>query len=372
MVRAPAANVVMDRDVSIVVPFRDEEATLGELFASIADVLDRASITFEVVFVDDGSLDGSAFVVAQLAKRDARARLLRLRRNFGKAGALATGFRESRGRCIVTMDADLQDDPQEIPRLLSRLDNGYDMVCGWKRDRQDPLSRRLASKVFNAVTSRASGLRLHDYNCGLKAYRAECAREIADTCYGELHRYLPMLAYWRGYRVTELSVNHRPRLHGRSRYGLERYIRGALDLVTALCLSRYARRPMHVFGGVGLLFFALGSLTLSYLAAERLFGATIGDRPLLDFAVVAFIAGLQLILAGVLAEALIGQRSSVVPYLAHTDGDVDPVAALIPFPDEPPASGLIVTLPDTRLTRNLVRAPDTSHAAAREVTPGTS
>lgn len=326
-------------DVSVVVPFRDEEETITQLFNAVADVLDRAVVTFEIVFVDDGSTDRSAFFVDQLAKRDVRARLLQLRRNFGKAAALATGFRESRGRCVVTMDADLQDDPEEIPRLLQRMDDGYDVICGWKRQRHDLLSRRLASKLFNAVTSRASGLRLHDCNCGLKAYRSECAKEIADTCYGELHRYLPMLAHWRGYRVAEVAVNHRPRLHGRSRYGLERYARGGLDLITALLLSRYARRPMHVFGGLGLVLFGLGSLSLSYLAAIKIFGAAIGSRPLLDFAMIAFLAGLQLVLAGVLAEALLGPRASAVPYVAK-----GPPAA-IRTRQEPGSAGDLVDTP---------------------------
>jgi glycosyltransferase involved in cell wall biosynthesis len=326
-------------DVSVIIPFRDEESTIEELFAAVTDVLDRAVVTFEVVFVDDGSTDRSAFVVDQLAKHDFRARLLQLRRNFGKAAALATGFRESRGRCVVTMDADLQDDPEEIPRLLRRMDDGYDVICGWKRNRRDPLSRRFASKVFNAITSRASGLRLHDCNCGLKAYRSECAKEIADNCYGELHRYLPMLAHWRGYRVTELAVNHRPRLHGRSRYGLERYVRGGLDLITALLLSRYSRRPMHVFGGLGLVLFGLGSLSLTYLAAIKIFGAAIGGRPLLDFAIVAFIAGMQLILTGVLAEVLTGQRSSVVPYSA-----VSPSPEVVSYQEPGSVDDLVVTL----------------------------
>ena len=342
----PASEIttVTDRDVTVVVPFRDEEATLSELFRAIEAVLDRAGISFEVLFVDDGSTDGSAFVVDQLSRHDDRARLLRLRRNFGKAAALATGFRESRGRCVVTMDADLQDDPEEIPRLLARMDAGFDVISGWKRLRRDPLSRRLASKVFNSVTSWASGLRLHDYNCGLKAYRSECAKEIAETCYGELHRYLPMLAHWRGYRVTELEVNHRPRLHGRSRYGLERYVRGGLDLITALFLSRYARRPMHVFGGLGLVLFGLGSLALSYLAALKIVGGSIGNRPLTEFAVAAFIAGVQMILTGVLAEALIGQRSSVVPYTVGL-----PATVRMPYPDVADAAETgdrLIRLPD--------------------------
>jgi dolichol-phosphate mannosyltransferase len=347
LIQAPAPQLA-SCDVSVVVPFRDEEATLTQLFRAVVEVLDRAMVTFEVLFIDDGSTDRSAFFVDQLTKRDVRARLIQLRRNFGKAAALATGFRESRGRCVVTMDADLQDDPEEIPRLLRRMDDGYDVICGWKQHRRDLLSRRLASKVFNAVTSRASGLRLHDCNCGLKAYRNECAKEIADNCYGELHRYLPMLAHWRGYRVTEVAVNHYPRLHGRSRYGLERYARGGLDLITALLLTRYARRPMHAIGGLGLVLFGLGALALSYLAAIKIFGAAIGGRPLLEFAMIAFLAGLQLVLTGVLAEALIGPRASAVPY--STKG---PSAADMASQEASSADDLIVPLtdPDPSLRR---------------------
>jgi glycosyltransferase involved in cell wall biosynthesis len=319
--------------VSVVVPFRNEERTLASLFDELRMVLDRAGLSFEVVFVDDGSTDGSARVVHQLAKRDPRVRPVRLRRHFGKAAALASGFRVSTGRCVVTIDADLQDDPEEIPALVARINDGYDVVSGWKQKRYDPLSRRLASKLFNVVTSRASGLRLHDYNCGIKAYRIECAKELAESCYGELHRYLPMLAHWRGYRVTEQPVNHRPRAHGRSRYGVERYVRGALDLVTALFLSRYSRRPMHVFGGIGIVMFALGAGSLTYLAAIKVVDArSIGGRPLLEFAMVAFIAGLQMILTGVLAETLMGPRASVVPFTVD-----EPEPDLIPYPDARPA-----------------------------------
>lgn len=340
-------------DVSVVVPFRNEQATLRELFGAVETVLDRFGLTFEVVFVDDGSTDSSAHVIAGVAAEDDRARLIQLRRNFGKAAALATGFRESRGRAVVTIDADLQDDPEEIPRLLAVMDEGFDVVCGWKRRRRDPLSRRLASKLFNSVTSRASGLRLHDYNCGLKAYRAECAKEIAENCYGELHRYLPMFAHWRGYRVTELPVNHRPRLHGRSRYGVERYVRGGLDLITALFLSRYSRRPMHVFGGIGLVLFGLGSAAMLYLATIKVLGTSIGGRPLLDFAIVAFIAGLQMVLTGVLAEALIGQRSSVVPYTTTMH-----VPSVVPYPDEARLDPQVVDLASAE--RPLTRVPHLS------------
>lgn len=306
----PGADVP---DVSVVVPLKDEAPTLRELYAGVADAL--RDVTWELLLVDDGSTDASYRVAASLAQSDPRVHAIRLRRNFGKAAALSTGFREARGSAVVTMDADLQDDPAEIPKLLSVLDAGYDVVSGWKSKRRDPWSRRAASKVFNRVTSFVSKIRLHDVNCGLKAYSGEAARELSKACYGELHRFLPVLAHWRGYRVTEIPVNHRERLHGRSRYGLERYVRGFLDLITAGYLSRYVRRPMHVFGGVGLLLFGPGVVSLGYLGLTKLlWGSAIGGRPLLVVGAVLSITGLQLILTGLLAEMISGPRAADVPY----------------------------------------------------------
>ena len=199
------------------------------------------------MFVDDGSTDGTFAALTRLHAAHDNVRIVRLRRNFGKAAALQAGFAQASGDFVVTIDGDGQDDPAEIPRLLAKLDEGYDLVSGWKVHRRDPLVRRLLSKVFNAVTGRVSGLRLHDMNCGLKAYRAEVVRGL--RIYGELHRYIPVLAHYEGYRVAELAVNHRPREHGRSRYGPERYMRGFLDLLTVTFMGRYRHRPLHLFGG---------------------------------------------------------------------------------------------------------------------------
>ena len=207
--------------------------------------------------MDDGSTDGTFAALGRLHDGATNVRVVRLRRNFGKAAALQAGFAEAAGDVVVTIDGDLQDDPAEIPRLLAKLDEGFDLVSGWKTKRRDPLSRRLPSKLFNAVTSRMSGLRLHDMNCGLKAYRAEVVRGL--RIYGELHRFIPVLAHYRGFRVAELPVNHRPREHGRSRYGMERYVRGFLDLLTVTFMGRYRHRPLHLFGGLGLLFGLIGS-----------------------------------------------------------------------------------------------------------------
>src|SRR5215216_6183967 len=213
------------------------------------------------IFVDDGSTDGTFAALTRLHNAEQNVRVVRLRRNFGKAAALVAGFDQAHGETVVTIDGDLQDDPAEIPRLLAKLDEGFDLVSGWKTKRRDPWRRRLLSKIFNAVTSRVSGLRLHDMNCGLKAYRAEVVRGV--RIYGELHRFLPVLAHYRGYRVAELPVNHRPRPHGRSRYGLERYVRGFLDLLTVSFMGRYRHRPLHLFGGLGLVLGALGTAVLA-------------------------------------------------------------------------------------------------------------
>jgi len=227
-------------------------------------------------------------------------RVVRLRRNFGKATALQAGFAEAQGDVVVTIDGDLQDDPAEIPRLLAKLDEGFDLVSGWKTKRRDRLTRRIPSRLFNAVTGRLSGLRLHDFNCGLKAYRAEVVRGL--RIYGELHRFIPVLAHYRGFRVAELPVNHRPREHGRSRYGMERYVRGFLDLLTVTFMGRYRHRPLHLFGGLGLLLGAVGTLLLVYLTVLKLTGEAIGQRPLLTLGVLLVVVGVQLLSLGLVSE----------------------------------------------------------------------
>ncbi|HEV8686790.1 MAG TPA: glycosyltransferase family 2 protein, partial [Gaiellaceae bacterium] len=229
-------------------------------------------------------------------------RVVRLRRNFGKAAALDAGFRNATGDIVVTMDGDLQDDPAEIPRLLAKLDEGFDLVSGWKARRRDPLSRRVLSRVFNWVTGRVSGVRLHDMNCGLKAYRAEVVRGL--SIYGELHRFIPVLAHYRGFRVGELSVNHRPRREGRSRYGMERYLRGFLDLLTVTFMGRYRHRPLHLFGGLGLALGFAGFLICLYLTALWFAGHAIGHRPLLTLGVLLVVVGMQFLSLGLIGEMI--------------------------------------------------------------------
>src|SRR5213596_2010356 len=254
--------------ISVVIPVHDEERSVALLYDELRSALEPLDTTWEAIFVDDGSTDGTFAALTRLHNGADNVRVVRLRRNFGKAAALVAGFDQARGETVVTIDGDLQDDPSEIPRLLAKLDEGFDLVSGWKAQRRDPLRRRIVSRIFNAVTSRVSGLRLHDMNCGLKAYRAEVVQGLA--LYGELHRFIPVLAHYRGFRVAELSVNHRPRTHGSSRYGLERYLRGFLDLLTVSFMGRYRHRPLHLFGGLGLSLFAVGLGILVYLTILKL------------------------------------------------------------------------------------------------------
>jgi glycosyltransferase involved in cell wall biosynthesis len=294
--QAPASSV------SVVVPVFDERDSLEELVAQLLPVVRGLGVPAEVVFVDDGSRDGSREVLAAIAAREPEVTVVRLRRNFGKAEALMAGFRQARGDVVVTMDGDLQDDPAEIPRMLAELGRGYDLVSGWKRDRKDPLGKRLPSRVFNGVTRRVSGVPLHDLNCGFKAYRAEVVRALALA--GDQYRYIPVLAAAEGFRVGELAVNHRPRAHGRSKYGLERYVRGFLDLLTISFLGRYRHRPMHLFGGIGLLMVVAGLLVSAYLSVLRFTGEGIGDRPLLLLGVLLILVGTQLLTIGLVSEMI--------------------------------------------------------------------
>jgi glycosyltransferase involved in cell wall biosynthesis len=288
--------------ISVVIPVHNEERSVALLLDEIDSALEPLGRPWEAVFVDDGSDDGTFAALTRLHASADNVRVVRLRRNFGKAAALQAGFEEARGDVGVTIDGDLQDDPTEIPRLLAKLDEGFDLVSGWKTRRRDPWSRRIPSRIFNVVTGRLSGLRLHDLNCGLKAYRAEALSGL--RIYGELHRFIPVLAHYRGFRVAELPVNHRPREHGRSRYGMERYLRGFLDLLTVTFMGRYRHRPLHLFGGLGLVLGGVGSLVLVYLAVLKLGGHAIGHRPLLTLGVLLVVVGMQLLSLGLLSELI--------------------------------------------------------------------
>ena len=292
--------------ISVIVPVHDEERSVALLHDELASALEQSDLPWEVVFVDDGSTDGTFAALTRLHAAHENVRVVRLRRNFGKATALQAGFAEAQGDVVVTIDGDLQDDPAEIPRLLAKLDEGFDLVSGWKTKRRDPLTRRIPSRIFNVVTGRLSGLRLHDLNCGLKAYRADVVKGM--PIYGELHRFIPVLAHYRGFRVAELPVNHRPREHGRSRYGMERYVRGFLDLLTVTFMGRYRHRPLHLFGGLGLLLGALGAIVLAYLTVLKVTGEAIGHRPLLTLGVLLVVVGVQLLSLGLVSELIAGHH----------------------------------------------------------------
>lgn len=311
-------------DLSVVVPVLDEHGTLRELSTSVADVAARMARSHEIVFIDDGSRDGSAELLDAMALEDPRIRVLRFRSNRGKAEALNLAFAEARGDVIVTMDADLQDVPAEMPKLLAKLDE-YDLVSGWKRTRNDPLSKTLPSRFFNWVTARVSGLDLHDFNCGYKAYRAEVVREL--DLYGEMHRFIPVLAAWRGFRVGEVAVEHAPRTYGESKYGFSRLFKGAYDLLTVFMLTRFELRPMHLFGTAGLAVGGVGFGILVYMSYLRLvLDETIGTRPLLFLGIVMLLTGVQLVSTGLIGELVVrrtrGRRRRGAPVRRGLAGGV--------------------------------------------------
>jgi glycosyltransferase involved in cell wall biosynthesis len=289
--------------ISVVVPVHNEAPSLTPLHQELdAAFADRARETVEFIFVDDGSRDGSWAVLTALAERDPRLRAIRFRRNFGKAAALTAAFQVARGDLVFTLDGDLQDDPGEIPRFLGQLEQGYDVMSGWKKTRHDPWHKVYPSRVFNWMVSHLTGCYLHDHNCGFKLYRAEVLREVG--VYGELHRFIPVLAHARGFRVGEVEVRHRPRKHGTSKYGFSRFLKGFLDLLTVRFLTRFSQRPLHVLGGIGLVLFALGMLGMTYMALLWLDpqNRPIGNRPLLFYSIANLVVGAQLVSLGILAE----------------------------------------------------------------------
>ena len=309
--------------ISVVVPLLNEEHSLDALYHELAAVLEARDEPWELVFVDDGSTDGSLGVLTRLHDETTNVVVVHLRRNFGKAAALQAGFLEARGDVVVTLDADLQDDPAEIPQLLAKLDEGFDLVSGWKTRRNDPWTRRVLSRVFNWATGAVSGVHLHDVNCGLKAYKAEVLRGM--RLYGELHRFIPVLASYRGFRVAEIPVNHRAREHGRSRYGLNRYVRGFFDLLSVTFMGRYRHRPLHLFGGLGLVMGFAGSLILVYLTVIKIGGAAIGHRPLLTLGVMLVVVGIQLVSLGLLSELITSQHEERMDEHARADLVVEDV-----------------------------------------------
>ncbi len=293
-------------DLSVVVPLYNEEESLPELTAWIHRVALENDISYEVILVDDGSTDNSWEVVEQLANANPQIKGIRFQRNYGKSAALNEGFKETSGKVVITMDADLQDSPDEIPGLMSMiLDERFDLVSGWKKTRHDPISKTLPSKFFNWVTTKASGIYLHDFNCGLKAYRSKVVKNI--EVYGEMHRYIPLIAKWAGFRkIGEKVVVHQARKYGQSKFGLERFINGFLDLASIMFVGKFGKRPMHFFGLWGTLFFVIGFTIFLYLTISKfVFDITgLTQRPLFFFAILAMIMGTQLFVTGFLAELI--------------------------------------------------------------------
>ena len=293
----------MPKTVSIVIPFFNEEETLEVLCDRIDEVFQRLALGHQIILVNDGSTDLSLVRAAKLAETRAHVRLISFRTNFGKAAALSAGFRVAEGDVVITMDADLQDDPNEIPRFLEKIEAGNDVVSGWKKRRHDPWHKTLPSKLFNAVVGRVFGLRLHDYNCGFKAYRRSVLPNL--NLYGELHRFTPALLHSLGYTVAEIAVTHHPREHGQSKYGMSRLLKGMIDLVTVLLTTRFRSRPAHLFAYFGLPIAGIGFLALSYLSVLWLIGAgPIGGRPLLLFGVMCVLFGTQVAITGFIAEVV--------------------------------------------------------------------
>jgi len=303
----PRQDKISFKKLSIVVPLFNEEESLTLLANEIRKALKSVEITYEVIFVDDGSTDGSLKVIKELCRQDKRFRYISFRKNYGKSAALQIGFLNVTGDVVITMDADLQDDPNEVPNLLKKLDEGFDLVSGWKKKRYDPFIKKQSSKFFNFVTRVMSGIKIHDFNCGLKAYR----REVIDNIkvYGELHRYMPVLADWEGFTVAEIPVTHHARRYGKTKFGISRFFKGFIDLITVIFSTRYIKRPMHFFGFFGALSFIVGLIVNAILTYDWITGHALSNRPMLFLGMLLIIVGVQLFSVGLLGEMLV--RGSV-------------------------------------------------------------
>ena len=291
--------------LSIIIPVHNEEENILELYKSLYNILSLVGKTYEIIYVDDGSTDDSFEKIKSI--EDARVKVVRFQRNYGKAAALSCGFKKSKGDIVITMDGDLQDDPKEIPRFIEELDK-YDMVSGWKSKRYDPISKTLPSRFFNWLTRFITGVKINDFNCGYKAYHNYVVKNI--NLYGEFHRYIPALAYWRGYSVGEIEVEHHPRIHGESKYGVERLLKGFLDLITVTFLMMYKKRPLHMFGGIGFLLGFSGVFISVYLMFLWIIGERIGERPLLMLGILLTVIGAQFVSLGLIGELITNSRNN--------------------------------------------------------------
>jgi len=299
--------------LSIVIPLYNEEESLKELSQQIKSALDKYTSDYEVIFVDDGSTDNSYKIIEEINSNDSRFKCIKLRKNYGKSAALSIGFREAKGNYVITMDADLQDDPSEIPEMISLLEKGYDLVSGWKKIRYDPFIKKHTSQIFNFVTSKVSGIRLHDFNCGLKAYKKDVVKTL--KVYGEMHRYLPALAHLSGFKVTEKVVKHHPRKYGTTKFGANRFLNGFLDLLTVIFTTKFIKKPLHLFGFFGVLSSVIGFFIILYLTLLKFIeGASISNRPLFLVGILFIIVGFQSFSLGLIAEMI--TRSS------HHDEDI--------------------------------------------------
>lgn len=302
------------RKISIVIPAYNEEDSLRPLAIELKKVFNELKdYEFEVIVVDDGSTDNSLKVLNEIRREDDRFKIISFQKNYGKSAALSVGFKYATGDLIVTMDADLQDDPHEIPNLIKKIDEGYDLVSGWKKIRFDPFIKKYSSRLFNFVTSLLTGIKIHDFNCGLKIYRREVTQSI--KVYGEMHRYLPVLAHWNGFRVGEIVVRHHPRRYGKTKFGASRFLKGFLDLITILFTTRYLRRPLHFFGTLGFLLFVVGFAIDLYLAIEWAFyGKYLTNRPMLWLGILLILLGVQTIAIRLIGEMIAHHAQKVEDY----------------------------------------------------------
>ncbi len=300
-------------DISVVIPAYNEADSFPELLRELKETLEPLEKTFEVMVIDDGSSDETLNVLKSLKKNYPWLRVVSFRTNYGKSAALSEAFKTAQGEFIITMDADLQDDPQEIPVLISKLiDENYDLISGWKKKRRDPLSKTIPSKFFNFATSRITGIKIHDFNCGLKAYRNEVVKNL--VVYGELHRFLPVLAHWKGFKVGETPVNHRSRKYGKTKFGISRFFNGFFDLITVLFITRYQTTPLHIFGMFGAITVFLGFIIEVYLTIRWFMGEGIRNRPLFFLGILCIIVGIQFIVFGLLGEMISAKFAEHVQY----------------------------------------------------------